>query len=112
MDFSNPLRIKSAASIHPIYLNIISPLLGAKFLVTLDAKTKQITWAKEQQIFRSIPFEKVKEVGMTATAIGVRPYKTFQLFILLKNGKRFTLAADPKQGEIERALALAKKRLR
>ena len=48
---------------------------------------------------------------MTPTAIGVRPYKTFQLFILLKDGKRFTLAADPKQNEIEHARDLAKKKL-
>ena len=91
---------------------IIPPLLGAKFLVTLDSKTKKITWSKGEQVFRTIAFDKVKEVGMTPTAIGVRPYKTFQLFILLKDGKRFTLAADPKQSEIERARDLAKRKLR
>jgi hypothetical protein len=90
---------------------VIPPLLGAKFLVTLDSKTKKITWSKGDQVFRAIPFDKVKEVGMTPTAIGVRPYKTFQLFILLKDGKRFTLAADPKQNEIEHARDLAKKKL-
>ena len=91
---------------------VIPPLLGAKFLVTLDSKTKKITWSKGEHVFRTIPFDKVKEVGMTPTAIGVRPYKTFQLFIRLKDGKRFTLAADPKQNEIERARDLAKKKLR
>ncbi len=91
---------------------IIPPLLGAKFLVTLDSKTKKITWSRGGQVFRTIPFAQVKEVGMTPTAIGVRPYKTFQLFILLKEGKRLTLAADPKQVEIERARDLAKKKLR
>ncbi len=91
---------------------IVPPLLGAKFLVTLDSKAKKITWSKGDQVFRTIPFDKVKEIGMTPMAIGVRPYKTFQLFILLKDGKRFTLAADPKQSEIERARDLAKKKLR
>lgn len=90
----------------------IPPLLGAKFLVTLDSKTKQITWANDTQVFRTIAFDKVKRLDITPAAIGVRPYKTFQLFILLKDGKRFTLAADPKQSEIERALDIAKKKLR
>ena len=91
---------------------VVPPLLGAKFLVTLDSKTKKITWSKGEQVFRAIAFDKVKEIGLTPMAIGVRPYKTFQLFILLKDGKRFTLAADPKQSEIERARDLAKKKLR
>lgn len=91
---------------------VIPPLLGAKFLVTLDSKTKKITWSKGDQVFRTIPFDKVKDADMTPTAIGVRPYKTFQLYILLKDGKRFTLAADPKQSEIKHALELARKKLR
>ncbi|MBI3241811.1 MAG: hypothetical protein HYZ49_05900 [Chloroflexi bacterium] len=56
-------------------------------------------------------FSEVKQFDIAQLTTASRPYKTFQLFALLKNDTRITLAVDPKEAEIRRALRLAREHL-
>ena len=93
-------------------LFLLPRLLGDLVSVTVDSKVREIVWARNGLITRSIPFADVKQFDTARLFIASRPYKTFQLIAVLKDGSRITLAVDPNESNIQRALALARERLR
>lgn len=98
-----------------IWLALIALLLrwmAITIRVTIDPLAQQITWAHRGKITRSLSFAEVEQLDVGQLAIATRPHKTFQLVVVLKNGGRITLAVDPKEAEIRRALELARARLR
>lgn len=86
--------------------------LGELVRVTVDSKVRQIVWTRDGQVTRTVSFSDVRLFETAQLATASRPYKTFQLFAVLKNGSRITLAVDPKEAEIQRALQLARERFR
>lgn len=87
-------------------------LLGGLVRVTVDSKAREIVWARKGQITRRLLFADVKQFDTARLSIASRPYKTFQLIAVLNDGSRITLAVDPNESNIQRALTLARERLR
>lgn len=97
-----------------LWLALIAVLvrwMGVTVRVTIDSQAQQIVWARNGGIFRTLPFAEIRQLDAGQLAIATRPYKTFQLAVVLKNGSRITLAVDPKEAEIRRALELAQAKL-
>ncbi len=88
-------------------LFILLRRMGDVVRVTLDAKGREIVWRRNGQTTRSTPFAEVKGFELAQLSIASRPYRTFQLLATLKNGSRITLAVDPHEAEIRKALKLA-----
>ncbi len=93
-------------------LAVVPGWFGSLIRVTLDSKAQQIVWARDSQVSRAVAFADVQMLDVAQLATASRPYKTFQLFAVLKNGSRISLAVDPAESEIRRALGLARERLR
>jgi len=91
---------------------LVPRLLGETIRVTLDSQAQKIVWARNGQATRTLPFAEIKQFDTAKLATASRPYRTFQLFALLKNGDHITLAVDPNEAAIQRALELARARLR
>ena len=90
---------------------VVPRWLGEVIRVTIDSRARQIVWTRYGQVTRTVQFSDVTKFETAQLATASRPYKTFQLFALLKNGARITLAVDPKEAEIRRALHLVRERL-
>jgi hypothetical protein len=86
--------------------------MGVALRVTIDSQAKQIEWARNGQVFRSLAFARVRALETGTLAIATRPYRTYRLTVVLDDDSRITLAVDPRQAEIERALDLARLKLR
>ncbi len=84
--------------------------LGELVRVTIDSPARQIIWTRDGRVTRTVPFSDIKQFGVAPLTTASRPYKTFQLFAILRNGGRVTLAVDPKEAEIQRALRLTRER--
>jgi hypothetical protein len=91
---------------------LVPRLLGETIRVTVDSKARKIIWARSGQTARTVPFAEIKLFDTAKLVTASRPYRTFQLFALLKNGNRLTLAVDPNEATIQRAFELAQLRLR
>lgn len=91
---------------------LVPRLMGDLIRVTIDSESREIVWSRNGAITRSVPFAEIKRFELAQLATASRPYKTFQLAALLKDGHRITLAVDPKQAEAERALRLLRERVR
>ncbi len=92
-------------------LAVVPRWFGNLIRVTIDSKARQIVWTRDEQVTRTLPFADVQKLDVAQLSTASRPYKTFQLFAALKNGSRITLAVDPAESEIRRALGLARKRM-
>lgn len=90
---------------------LVPRLLGEIVRVTVDGKARQIIWTRNGQVMRAVPFAEVKQFEATKLITASRPYRTFQLSARLKNGNRITLAVDPNEAAIQRALDLTRRRL-
>ena len=90
---------------------LVPRLLGETVRVTVDSKARQITWTRKGGVMRALPFAEVKQLEATKLITASRPYRTFQLCALLTNGNRITLAVDPNEAAIQRALGLVRRRL-
>ena len=93
-------------------LFLLPRLMGEIIRVAIDSNAREIVWSRNGQAFRRTAFSDVKQFEVKQLATASRPYKTFQLVAALKDGNRITLAVDPKESEIQRALTLARERLR
>jgi hypothetical protein len=82
--------------------------MGVTIRVTIDSQARQITWTRNGKVTRSLAFAQVRQLAFGKLATGTRPYQTFQLVVVTQDGSRITLAVDPQQAEIERALKLAR----
>jgi hypothetical protein len=91
---------------------VVPRALGVLIQVTVDRSTRQIVWQRDSQVTRTLPFSQVKQLEVAQLATASRPYKTYQLFAALKDGTRVTLAVDPGETEIRRALQLARERMK
>lgn len=92
-------------------LAVVPHRFGSLIRVIVDSKARQIVWTRDELVTRTLPFADVQKLDIAQLSTASRPYKTFQLFAALKNGSRITLAVDPAESEIRRALGLARKRM-
>ena len=95
-----------------VLLFILPRRWGEKVCVTLDSQRKEIVWKRNERLMRTVPFAEIKEFDLAQLATASRPYKTYQLFVSLKNGNRITLAVDSHETEIRKALKLAREKFR
>jgi hypothetical protein len=82
--------------------------LGEVIRVTVDSKAREITWANNKTVTRTIPFNEINRLDVKLIRTASRPYKAFQLVALLKNATQITLAVSPNEAEAQRALELAR----
>ncbi len=87
---------------------LIPRWLGEVVRVTVDSKAREITWANQQTVTRTIPFSEINRLEIKQISTGTRPYKAFQLVALLKNSTQITLAVTPKEAEAQQALELTR----
>jgi hypothetical protein len=91
---------------------LVSRWLGVSVRVTIDAKKREIVWRRNGEVTRALTFAEVRQFDIQPITVPSRPYKAFQLIAALKNDSRITLAVDPREAEIQRALKLARERFR
>ena len=82
--------------------------LGEAVRVTIDSNKREIVWRRNGEVTRTLSFAEVRQFDIQPVTIASRPYKAFQLVATLKNDNRITLAVDPREAEIQRALKLVR----